>query len=115
MKRTQTIAAALLVAALPLTSAAFASDRGHDDRSHGGSGHSRGHDNGHDQHEYRGHHNHHHYHHHYRYDHNGRHYDTVQYGRRAQVVLPFPPLPPFPVIVLNKKQHGAHVELRRPY
>jgi hypothetical protein len=115
MKRTQTIALALLVAALPLTSAAFASDRGHDDRGHGGSGHTRGHDNGHGhghgQHEYRGHHNHH----HYRYDHNGRHYDTVHYGQRAQVVLPFPPLPPFPVIVLNKKQHGAHVELRRPY
>jgi hypothetical protein len=112
MNRTKTLAVALLVALLPFAPAAFASDRGHndrgrDDRGQGRPDHARGHDYGHDRHGYRGHH----------YGHHYRHYDTRYYygGRPAQVVLPFPPLPPFPVIVLNKRHNGAHVELRRPY
>jgi hypothetical protein len=103
---------ALLIAALPMAPAAFASDRGHGDRGQGRPDHARGHDYGHDRHGYRGHHYGHRYGHHYY-----RHYDTAYYygGQPAQIVLPFPPLPPFPVIVLNRRLNGAHVELRRPY
>jgi len=111
MNRIKTITVAVLVAALPFAPAAFASDRGDDDRGHGRPEHARGHDYDHDQHGYRGHHNRH----HYRHDHYGYRQDTGHYGHGAQVMLPFPPLPPFPVIVLNKKHNGAHVELRRPY
>jgi hypothetical protein len=102
MNRIKAITVAVLVAALPFTPAAFASDRGQGDRGHG---------YGHNQHGYGGHHHRHHYRH-------GHHHGTGHYshgGHGAQVVLPFPPLPPFPVIVLNKKHHDAHAELRRPY
>ena len=121
MNRTQTIAVALLVVALPFASAAYAADRGHGDRDNGHQDHARGHDYGHDRHGYRGKHGHdhyrhgyhgHHYKHHYRH---GHHLNAGHYGHGAQVMLPFPPLPPFPVIVLNKKLHAAHVVLRRPY
>ena len=114
MNRIKTITVAMLVAALPFAPAAFASDRGGDDRGHGRPDQARGHDYGHDRHGYRGHH----HRHHYRHGHHGYHHNTGHYGysgHGAQVVLPFPPLPPFPVIVLNKKHPGAHVEMRRPY
>ena len=113
MNRIKTITVAVLIAALPFAPAAFASDRGQDDRGHGRPDHARGHDYGHDRHGYRGHH----HRHHYRYGHHGYHHNTGHSGyggHGAQVVLPFPPLPPFPVIVLNKKHPGAHVELHRP-
>jgi hypothetical protein len=116
MNRTQTIAVALLVAALPFASTAFAADRGHGDR---GNGHQ-DRDNGHDRHGYRGQHGHDHYRygyrgHHIKHHYRHRHDNAGHYGHRAQVVLPFPPLPPFPVIVLNKKHHGAHLEQYRRY
>jgi len=114
MNRIKTITVAVLVAALPFAPAAFASDRGHDDRGNGRPDHGRGHDYGHDQHGYHGHH----HRHYYRHGDHGYQHDTGHYsqgGHGAQVMLPFPPLPPFPVIVLNKKHPGAHVELRRPY
>jgi len=115
MNRIKTIAVAVLVAALPfLAPAAFASDRGHGYLGHGRPDHARGYGYGHNQHGYHGHHHRHHYRHHYRHGHHGAgHYSHGGHG--AQVVLPFPPLPPFPVIVLNKKHHDAHAELRRPY
>jgi len=114
MNRIKTITVAVLVAALPFAPAAFASDRGHDDRGQGRPDQARGHDYGHDRHGYRGQH----HRHHYRHGHNGYQHGAGHYGyggHGAQVVLPFPPLPPFPVIVLNKKHNGGHVELRRPY
>ena len=119
MKTMKIATIVLLIAALPMAPAAFASDRGHDDnRGQGRPDQARGHDYGHDRHGYRGHHYGHHNRHHYRHGHYGYRQDTGHYGyggQRAQVVLPFPPLPPFPVIVLNKKHHDAHVVLRRPY
>jgi hypothetical protein len=100
MKTVKIATIALLIASLPMAPAAFASDRGHGDRGQGRPDHARGH--GHDRHGYRGHHYGHRYGHHY------RHYDAGHYyygGLRTQVVLPFPPFPPllpFPVIVLNR-------------
>jgi hypothetical protein len=114
MKTMKIATIALLIAALPIAPAAFASDRGHDDRRQGRPDQARGHDYGHDRHGYRGHN----YRHHYRHGHHGYQQNTGYYsqgGHRAQVVLPFPPLPPFPVIVLNKIHHDARVVLRRPY
>lgn len=121
MNRTQTLTIALLVAVLPFTSAAFASDREDNERRHGrGDGHERheryhereGHERHHERydHEDRGY-----YGHHSR--HQRRHYNNYDQGysrhgrwedNRTSVVLPFPPLPPFPVIILNKGHHGSH-------
>ena len=118
MKTMKIATIVLLIAALPMAPAAFASDRGHDNRGQGRPDQARGHDYGHDRHGYRGHHYGHYNRHHYRHGHYGYRQDTGHYGyggQRAQVVLPFPPLPPFPVIVLNKKHHDAQVVLRRPY
>jgi|GEM_PF-3152052 len=115
MNRIKTIAVAVLVAALPfLAPAASASDRGQGDRGYGRPDHARGHGYGH-QHGYRGHHHRHHHRHHYRHGHHHRPGHYSHGGHGTQVVLPFPPLPPFPVIILNKKHHDAHAELRRPY
>lgn len=114
MNRTQTLAVAVLATLLPFASAAFASEREHDDRGHGRPEHARGHDYGHDRHGYRGHHNRH----HYRHGHHGYQHDTGHYsqgGHRAEVMLPFPPRLPFPVIVLNKKHHTTHIELPRSH
>jgi len=108
MNRTKTLAVALLIAALPFASATYASERGHDNRGQGRPEHARGHDAGHDRHGYRGHHGRH----HYRHNHHNRHHNVGHSGHGARVALPFPPLPPFPVIVLNKKHHNGHAELR---
>jgi hypothetical protein len=112
MKTMKIATIALLIAALPMAPASFASDRGHDDRRQGRPDQTRGHDYGHDRDGYRGHHYGQHNRHHYRHDHYGYRQDTGHYGyggQRAQVV------PPFPVIVLNKIHHDARVVLRRPY
>lgn len=102
MNHTKTLAAALLLTILPFATSVFASDREYSER---GRGHGyEQHENGH----YRGHHyGHHrpHFRHYYR--HHGHHrrghgYDHSNYDRwdnRASVTLPFPPLPPFPVII----------------
>lgn len=111
MNHIKTITTALLVAALPFAPTAFAADREHGDRRHGRPHHAPGHHNGHVQYGYGGHH----YGHHYGHDY---HHDTSHYSHndhQAQIVLPFPPLPPFPFIVLNKKHHGGHIEIRRPF
>jgi zinc transport system substrate-binding protein len=106
MKRTQTFAVALLAALLPLTSAAFASDRDHDRRDDRRPEHRREHDRGH---KHRGHHGQHYRHLHRHHGHHGHeHYDG---NHRTGVVLPFPYLPPLPVIVLNRKHHTNHIEL----
>lgn len=122
MNRTQTLAVAVLATLLPFAQTAFASDREHGDRGHGRSEHARGYDYGHDQHRYRGHHDSHHYsHRHTRYcqhghdDHDDYSHDAGHYSynnQRAQIVLPFPPLPPFPGVVLSKKHHIPYIELR---
>ncbi len=112
MNRTQTLAVVLMAALLPLTSAAFASDRGHDDRRDRRHSEHRGHNDGHHYGHHYGHHGDHRHHnrHYCRQDHRGEfhHYDR---GHNARVVLPYPPLPPFPVVVLHKKHHGAHIDL----
>ena len=118
MNRTQTLAVALLVAALPFTSVAFASDRDEDDDHER---HERHHER-YDDHGYRGHHSRHQYrrhqrprfycaHHHQYHDHahdhdegHGRYNRWEDRGNR--IVLPFPPLPPFPVIIF--KHHDRH-------
>ena len=119
MNRTQTLAITILATLLPFAQTAFASDREHADRGHGRSEHARGYDYGHDQHRYRGHHDSHHYsHRHTRYcqhDHDDYSHDAGHYShnnQRAQIVLPFPPLPPFPGVVLSKKHHIPYIELR---
>lgn len=118
MNRIQTVAIALLVAALPFASATQAADRGHGDRGQRYQDHARGHDNGYNRH---GHHNRH----HYRHGQNGhhgnnggghyghRHHGNIHYGQRATFALPFPPLPPFPFIVMNQRHHSAHIEKHR--
>lgn len=99
MNRTKTIASALLLMILPFAAPAFASDRdrGHEDEEyrhghHGRHGHHRPH--------YR-----HHYYHHQDWHHNRHHgsyrHDYRGHDNRASVTLPFPPLPPFPVIVVK--------------
>lgn len=118
--KSKKLAAALLIASLPLAPAAFAHERGHDDDDYGRARY---------QHDY---HREHHWRQWHRYDRYERRYDHDRvygyYGRgwdyrppvvvprvvAPQVVLPLPPLPPVPVIVL-KKHHAATVELRRPY
>lgn len=124
MNRTQTLAVAVLATLLPFAQTAFASDREHADRGHGRSEHARGH--GHDQHRYRRHHDSHHYTQHHshrhtqycRHDHDDYYQDYNDAGhysynnQRAQIVLPFPPLPPFPGVVLSKKHHIPYIELR---
>jgi len=110
MNRTKTLAAALLLAVLPLTSTAFASDRDYAER---GRGHNSGHEYDRDEDRHYGHHrphyrhyDRHHSRHHYRhYDYrhgHGGHEDRGWEDRRASVTLPFPPLPPFPVIIFDK-------------
>jgi len=124
MNRTQTIAVTLLVAALPFATSLYAADRGHGDHGGGHSGRSHGHHNDHGGRGHYGHHNHHGYHHGHNHFYYGPGYVPGYFpgnysygGPDIQVVLPFPPipLPPFPVVVLNKKHHGGHIELRRPY
>jgi len=110
---------ALLIAALPLAPAAFASERDHDrqdrhesqrpthSREHEHRGHHWGHEHRHNQYC-------HHDNHHYQQS-SYRHYDGDEGhdwdGYRAQVLLPVPPLPPFPVFVVPK-QHKGHIVLR---
>ncbi len=119
MNRTQTLAVAVLATLLPFAQAAFASDWEHEDRDHGRSEHARGHNYDHDQHGYRGDHYPHHHTQYCQHDHDDYYQDYNNAGyysrndQRAQIVLPFPPLPPFPVIVLSKKLHIPHIELRR--
>lgn len=110
MNRTQTLAIAVLATLLPFAQPAFASDWEHGDR---------GHDYGHDQHRYRGHHDSHRHTQYCRHDHDDYYQDHNDAGhyshndQRAQIVLPFPPLPPFPGVVLSKKHHIPHIELQR--
>lgn len=89
MNRTKTIASALLLMILPFASPAFASERGHGDRG-------RGHEYGqHRQNPYG--------HNYYQHDrHHGYHHgDYRWHDNHASVTLPFPPLPPFPVIIFK--------------
>lgn len=101
MNRTKTIASALLLMILPLAVPAFASDRDHGDRGRGHEygqhrqGHY-GHHRPHYRHHYDRHHDRHHYRHHGSYRHDYRGHDN-----HASVTLPFPPLPPFPVIIFR--------------
>lgn len=108
MNRTKTIASALLVMMLPFTSPSFASER---DREHGDRGrdHEYGeyrqgrHDGhyGHHRHHYRHHYYNHHDRHHYRHHDAYRHSEYRGHDNHASVSLPFPPLPPFPVIIFK--------------
>lgn len=107
MNRTQTLAVVVLAALLPFTQTAFASDRDRSD--HGRSKHSR--DYGHDRHRdhYERHNGHYHGHHYCNEDHRYHHYQSryshdnqYNYGGQVGIRLPFPPLPPFPVIFLKK-------------
>ena len=114
MNRTQTLAVVVFATLLPIAQTAFASDREHGDRGHGHTEHTRSHDYGHGQHSYRRHHDSHHHTQYCRHDHDSYSHDAGHYShnyQRAQVVLPFPPLPPFPVIVLSRKHHFPHIQL----
>lgn len=111
MNRTKTITSALLLMTLPFVSPAFASDREHGDR---GRGHEYG-ESQHGHHGYSRHHHPHYRHHYYRHHdrhyrhhdgHHDRHYDSYRHAYRGHekhtsVTLPFPPLPPFPVIIVK--------------
>ena len=102
MNHIKTVAIALLIAALPIAPAAFASERGHNDHDHGDR-----HDRDHDYPEQRWH--------HYQYRHDDRHdhddrFHHVRYdydfGYRPGIILP---LPAFPVIVINRNLHEAPI------
>jgi Ni/Co efflux regulator RcnB len=101
MKHLKTVVAALLITALPMTPAAFASERGHDDH---GDRHERDHDN----HGQRWHHyQHRHDNHRDHRDHDDHYRDGHGYSYRTGVVLS---LPAFPVIVINKTTLAAPIE-----
>jgi len=101
MKTLTRTAAVLLVALLPLSPAAFASDRQH------GDGHR--HESRHSNHDYRGHYGHTYRHQQSRWHRHNHHKHGYHYGhdhyRGARVVLPVPPLPPVilpPHVVLHR-------------
>lgn len=92
MNRTKILASALLLLVLPFAAPTFASDRDHGDR---GRGHERGHEYGRDRHgQYD-------YDRHYYRPHESYRHDYRGHDNRASVTLPFPPLPPFPVIIVK--------------
>lgn len=106
MNHTKTIASVLLLMILPFASPTFASDDDDDDDDRGRRHEYREHRHGH--HGHHDHHRHHYRHHHY--DHHDRHHNRYYGGYRperrwhdnqATVTLPFPPLPPFPVIIFK--------------
>lgn len=111
MNRTKTIVSALLVMILPLANPALASDRDRHDR---GRGHEHGeyrhgHQRYHGHHGHHGHHRHHYPHHYYHHDgHHSYYHGGYRYSdhyrwqdKQATVTLPFPPLPPFPVVIFK--------------
>lgn len=102
MNRTKTIASALLLMILPFATSTFASERDHGER---GRGHEYGqHRDGHydhRRHHYRHHYDNHHDRHHYRHHDSYRHSEYRGHDNHASVSLPFPPLPPFPVIIFK--------------
>lgn len=108
MTPTKKIAAlAVLLAAVPLAPASFASDRGHEGRPghHApqyGRGYDRGHHYGHDRHRHW-----HHGHPGHRHWHGGNGYHQYDSGYRPGIVLP---LPPPPLIVLDRHLRG-HIVL----
>lgn len=108
MNRPKKIASALLLMIiLPLAPFAFASDRDDDEpgRGHEYGEHRRDHHRHHGHHGHHRHHYRHYYHHHDRHHHgyHGGYYDGDRrwHDNRASVTVPFPPLPPFPPIILK--------------
>ena len=98
MNYLKTVTVALLIAALPIAPAAFASERGYGDHDHSRGDH---HDRGHDYHGPRWHHyDHHDYDDRYRHDHHN-------FGYRTGIVLT---LPVSPIIVLNTNLREAPIE-----
>jgi hypothetical protein len=97
MNHLKTLAVALLIAALPIAPAAFASEWEHGDHDHG---------DRHDRHEQRWHHYQYRHYDHHDYDDRYR-YDQHDFGYRTGIVLT---LPAFPIIVLNKNLREAPIE-----
>ena len=114
MNRTQTLAVAVLAILLPFAQTAFARDEDHSDRGRSEYESSYDHDQHHGHHDrhYRSHRGHYHGHHYCNEDHRYNHYQSqynhgnqYNYGGQVGIRLPFPPLPPFPVIILKKPHH----------
>ena len=100
MNRSQTLAVALLVAVLPITSPAFASDRNDNHRPRHHSGHHyRNYDNGHQARPIARHYCGDHDRYHYGAGHSDAYYDHQEHNR-ASIVLPIP-FPPFPHIEIH--------------